>query len=68
MGFKQGDCVRTEAGEVGKIVFIDSLTAFVSFQTPDKPHDIRAFLLSTLVLADAPCGEPDKPDQSQDSS
>jgi hypothetical protein len=65
MELKQGDRVCTEAGEMGKIVFIDRLTAFVSFNTPDKQHDIRAFLLSTLKLinpASPDCGEPTSPD------
>jgi hypothetical protein len=67
MELKQGDCVRTETGEVGKIVFIDRLTAFVSFTTPGKQHDIRAFLLSTLTL-DEPGKDSDEGAPPEDSA
>jgi hypothetical protein len=54
MELKPGDCVRTETGEEGKVVHIDRLTVFVKFATPDEPHDIRAFLKSTLMRIEPP--------------
>jgi hypothetical protein len=62
---KPGDCVRTEAGEIGKIVFIDRLTVFVSFPVTGTIADIRAFLKSTLTLANVPSEDCDKPDEPQ---
>jgi preprotein translocase subunit YajC len=57
MELKPGDCVRTESGEEGKVVHIDRLTVFVRFVTPDQPHDIRAFLKSTLTRIEPPGAE-----------
>ena len=65
LALKQGDYVRTVTGEVGKIVYIDRLTAFVSFPTSGKTDDMRAFLLSTLTLVNASSTEPDRTDHSE---
>jgi hypothetical protein len=51
-----GDYVKTESGEIGKVVHIDRLTVFVSFaqQPHPQPHEIRAFLKSALTKIDPP--------------
>jgi hypothetical protein len=51
-----GDYVKTESGEIGKVVHIDRLTVFVSFaqQSHPQPHEIRAFLKSALTKIDLP--------------
>jgi hypothetical protein len=56
-----GDDVRTESGEVGKIVHISQLTVFVAFRDPGQPERILAFLESQLTRVDPPragAGEP----------
>ena len=57
---KPGDCVRTESGEVGKVIHIDRLTVFVAFDVPPTAHDIKAFLESQLTLIDPPNEECDE--------
>jgi hypothetical protein len=60
MELKLGDNVRTESGEVGKIIHIDCLTVFVAFAIPPKAHDIKAFLASELTLVDPLAGSCDE--------
>jgi hypothetical protein len=62
MELNVGDYVKTESGEIGKVMHIDRLTVFVSFaqQPHPQPHEIRAFLKSALTKIDPPStGEPD---------
>jgi hypothetical protein len=55
MALKPGDTVRTEAGEVGKVVHIDRLTVFVTFNVPPgKPERLEAFLESQLTQLSPP--------------
>ena len=54
---REGDWVRTERGEVGKIIHVNRLTAFVDFNhnSPHrKPEDIQAHLLSQLTKIEPP--------------
>jgi hypothetical protein len=56
MELNVGDYVKTESGEIGKIIVIDRLTVFVSFaqNAQPQPHEIRAFLKSALTKVDPP--------------
>ena len=54
MYLQEGDWVRTETGEVGKIVHIYRLTAFVDFKGQMKDQDIKGVLLSTLTKVEPP--------------
>ena len=60
MAMKPGDCVRTESGEVGKVIHVDRFTVFVVFAMPPTAHDIKAFLESQLTLVDPPTEECDE--------
>jgi hypothetical protein len=51
-----GDDVRTESGEVGKVVHISQLTVFVAFRDPGQPERILAFLESQLTRIEPPGG------------
>jgi hypothetical protein len=54
MALKPGDIIRTEAGEVGKVVHIDRLTVFVTFTGPSALDRMEAFLESQLTKLDEP--------------
>jgi hypothetical protein len=56
MELNVGDYVKTEQGEIGKVMHIDRLTVFVSFaqQSHPQPHEIRAYLKSALTKTDPP--------------
>jgi preprotein translocase subunit YajC len=56
MELNVGDYVKTESGEIGKVIHIDRLTVFVSLaqHTHPEPHEIRAFLKSALIKVDPP--------------
>jgi preprotein translocase subunit YajC len=55
MALKPGDTVRTEAGEVGKVIHIDRLTVFVTFNAPPgETERMEAFLESQLTKLAAP--------------
>lgn len=54
MALMPGDSVRTESGEVGKVVHIDRLTVFVTFLVPGKSDRMEAFLESQLTTVDPP--------------
>jgi hypothetical protein len=48
MDLQPGDWVKTERGEVGKVVHISRLTVFVALPDPPKPDRIEAFLEGQL--------------------
>jgi hypothetical protein len=60
MGLQPGDCVKSLAGDVGKIVHISRLTVFVAIPVPEKVDRIEAFLESQLekVEPSTPTDEP----------
>jgi preprotein translocase subunit YajC len=49
-----GEWVRTESGEVGKIVYISRLTVFVELNVPGTNDRIEAFLESQLTRTNPP--------------
>jgi hypothetical protein len=51
--------VRTEAGEVGKVVHISRLTVFVAFEVPGIADRTLAFLESQLTKTDPPSRGPE---------
>jgi hypothetical protein len=55
---KIGDRVRTETGEVGKIVHIARLTVFVQLDSEPDDASLKAFLMSQLTKIDPPPVEP----------
>ena len=55
---KIGDRVRTETGEVGKIVHIARLTVFVQLELEPDDASLKAFLMSQLTKLDPPPAEP----------
>jgi hypothetical protein len=54
MDLKAGDWVKTQSGEVGKVVHISRLTVFVAIPDPPKPDRIEAFLESQLTRNEGP--------------
>jgi preprotein translocase subunit YajC len=61
MSLQKGDWVRTESGEIGRIVDIYRLTAFVDLKGQMNNDDIQGFLLSTLTKIDPPIEEGETP-------
>jgi hypothetical protein len=55
--FNTGDWVRTTSGQIGKIVLISRLSAFVDVEHGDKAHTMT-FLLSELTRIDPPSAGP----------
>jgi hypothetical protein len=51
---QQGHFVRTESGEVGKVVHISRMTVFVLLSDSGKTDRIEAFLESQLTKIDPP--------------
>jgi hypothetical protein len=54
MELKRDDWVKTESGEVGKVVHISRLTVFVVHIVPCKEDRIEAYLESQLTKVDRP--------------
>jgi hypothetical protein len=54
MELKRDDWVKTQLGEVGKVVHISRLTVFVVIAAPNKPERIEALLESQLTKIDRP--------------
>jgi hypothetical protein len=54
MSLQIGDWVRTENGEVGRVVHIDRLTAFVGFKGDWNDQGIKPYLVSSLTKIDPP--------------
>lgn len=61
MVLKPGDCVRTETGEVGRVVHISRLTVYVAFPVSGEADRIDAFLESQLTRSGPRDCEPDEP-------
>ncbi len=59
MELKAGDWVKTQSGEVGKVVHISRLTVFVALNDHPKPDRIEAYLESQLTKV----GGRDQPSQ-----
>jgi hypothetical protein len=57
MSLQVGDWVRTENGEVGRVVHIYRLSAFVDLKGNRKDEDIKAYLVSNLTRIDSPHGK-----------
>jgi hypothetical protein len=60
MELKQNDWVKTESGEVGKVVHISRLTVFVAHMVPCKEDHIEAYLESQLTKISRPESLPDR--------
>jgi hypothetical protein len=56
MELQAGEWVKTESGEVGKVVHISRLTIFVAIPDPPRPDRVEAFLASQLTRAERPDG------------
>ena len=54
MELKRDDWVKTESGEVGKIVHISRLTIFVAHLVPCKADRVDAYLESQLTKIERP--------------
>jgi hypothetical protein len=54
MELQIGDWVRTKSNEVGKVVHISRLTAFVAFPVPGRDDVISAILTSDLTKVEPP--------------
>jgi hypothetical protein len=55
MALQPGDIVRTESGEVGKVVHLSRMTIFVALPTRGGVDKVAAFLQSQLVkIAEQP--------------
>ena len=54
MDLQRDEWVRTESGEVGKIVHISRMTVFVAIQVRGKEDRIEAFLESQLTKIERP--------------
>ena len=54
MELKRDDWVKTESGEVGKVVHISGLTVYVAFPIPEKEDLVQAYLESQLKKAESP--------------
>ncbi len=54
MELKRDDWVKTESGEVGKVVHITRLTVFVAIMVPCKEDRIEAYLESQLAKIQQP--------------
>jgi hypothetical protein len=61
-----GDWVRTEMGEVGKVVHIARLTVFVQLETEPANSTVKAFLQSQLTKIEPP--NPQAPPESHQQS
>jgi hypothetical protein len=62
-----GDDVRTESGEVGKVVHISQLTVFVAIRDPGQPERMLAFLESQLTKVEPPREGSGGPASGEDS-
>jgi hypothetical protein len=51
---QRGDYLRTEKGDVGKVVHISRLTVFVAFPVKGADNRIDAFLESQLTRVNSP--------------
>lgn len=49
MELKRDDWVKTESGEVGKVVHVSRLTVFVAMANHPEPDRVEAFLESQLT-------------------
>jgi hypothetical protein len=54
MPLQVGDWVRTEEGEVGQVVHIERMTAFVRLKTQTKDQTVVGYLASKLTRIDKP--------------
>ena len=54
MNLEPGTWVRTASGDVGQIVLISKLSAFVQVDGGIEPENVRMFLLSELTRVDPP--------------
>jgi hypothetical protein len=54
MELQTNDWVKTESGEIGKVVYISRLTVFVAIIVPGEEDRINAFLESQLTKVESP--------------
>jgi hypothetical protein len=54
MELKSGDWVRNEEGEIGHVVHVARLTAFVQLESEPEDKTLKAYLVSTLTKIDPP--------------
>ena len=54
MKLQAGDYVKTQSGDIGKVVHTSRLTVFVAFPIPDKADLVQAYLESQLTKVEPP--------------
>lgn len=54
MELQAGDYVKTQSGDIGKVVHISRLTIFVAFPVPGKEDLVQAYLESQLTKVERP--------------
>jgi hypothetical protein len=54
MELQPGDYVKTNSGDVGKVVHISRLTVFVAFPFPGRDDLVQAYLESQLTKIEPP--------------
>ena len=54
MELQNGNWVRTEKGEIGKVVHISRLTAFIEIPAKGSNSTLVSYLLSQLTAIDPP--------------
>jgi hypothetical protein len=62
--FSAGEWVRTDAGEIGKVVYTARLTVFVQMANEPTDATVKAFLESQLTRVEPPgeeAGEESRP-------
>ena len=63
MSVQVGDWVRTETGEVGRVVDVYRLSAFVDLKADGNDQNIKSYLISKLTTIDPPVGTSELPSQ-----
>lgn len=61
MNLNAGDWVRTDAGEVGRVVDVAKLTVFVEVMPPSRDTYVKAFLISQLTKIKPPGDQNNNP-------
>ena len=58
---QSGDWVRSDTGEVGRVVHITRLTVFVQLASAPKDASLKAYLMSQLTKIEPPDEQNDTP-------
>jgi preprotein translocase subunit YajC len=54
MELQPGDYVKTQSGDIGKVVQVSRLTVFVAFPVPGRADLVQAYLASQLTKIERP--------------